>query len=196
MPTGEIVPSIDARDELGIGQDAELSVVTFVGRLTGVKRPDRFLAMAELVAARRPGSVFLVAGDGELRAELESAPRVAEVRFLGWRGDVALLYAASDLIVVTSDNEGMPVTLIEASMAGRACVTTDVGSAAEVVEDGVTGRVVAADASALAEAVLELLADERRRAEMGSAARARILRHFSAEALIAQSVEIYRGLER
>jgi glycosyltransferase involved in cell wall biosynthesis len=196
VPEVDPIASADARDALGLGLDPSVAVVTFVGRLTEVKRPDRFLAMAELVAARRPATIFLVAGDGELRAELESAPRMAEVRFLGWRGDVALLYAASDLIVVTSDNEGMPVTLIEASMAGCACVTTDVGSAAEVVEDGETGRVVAADEGALAEAVLELLADEGRRAEMGSAARGRMLRHFSAEALIAQSVELYRDLER
>jgi glycosyltransferase involved in cell wall biosynthesis len=118
------------------------------------------------------------------------------VRFLGWRGDVATLYAASDLVVVTSDNEGMPVTLIEASRAARACVTTDVGSAAEVVEDGVTGRVVATDAGALADAALELLGDGDRRAMMARSARERMLQHFSAEALIAQSVELYRGLER
>jgi glycosyltransferase involved in cell wall biosynthesis len=161
-----------------------------------VKRPDRFLAMAELIAIRRPDTVFLVAGDGELRAGLETAPRTADVRFLGWRGDVATLYAASDLVVVTSDNEGMPVTLIEASMAARACVTTDVGSAAEVVEDGVTGRVVATDAGALADAALELLGDGDRRAMMARSARERMLQHFSAEALIAQSVELYRGLER
>jgi glycosyltransferase involved in cell wall biosynthesis len=174
----------------------EASVVTFVGRLTAVKRPDRFLAMAEKVALQRPTTVFLVAGDGELRAELEAQPRRADVRFLGWRGDVSELYTASDLVVVTSDNEGMPVTLIEAAMAGRACITTDVGSAAEVVADGVSGRVVAADADVLAEAALALLADDALRARMGTAARVRARAAFSADALISQSVELYRGLQR
>jgi glycosyltransferase involved in cell wall biosynthesis len=198
LPPG--VPEVDpiaaagARDALGL--DPSSAVVTFVGRLTDVKRPDRVLAMAELMATRRSDAVFLLAGDGELRAGLEAAPRTADVRFLGWRGDVATLYAASDVIVVTSDNEGMPVTLIEASMAARSCVTTDVGSAAEVVEDGVTGRVVAADTHALADAVLELLEDEGRRRAMGAAARDRMLRHFGADALIGQSVDLYRGLER
>jgi len=196
VASSELVESTDAREALRLGLDPSAAVVTFVGRLTDVKRPDRFLAMADLIATRRPDTVFLVAGDGELRAGLETASRTADVRFLGWRGDVAMLYAASDLVVVTSDNEGMPVTLIEASMAARACVTTDVGSAAEVVEDGVTGRVVDTDAGALADAVLELLGDGDRRAMMARSARARMLQHFSAEALIGQSVELYRGLER
>jgi glycosyltransferase involved in cell wall biosynthesis len=190
----DAVPMSEARHALGLDEAA--SVVTFVGRLTEVKRPDRFLAMAERVAQQRPSTVFLVAGDGELRATLEARPRLADVRFLGWRGDVAELYAASDLIVVTSDNEGMPVTLIEAATAGRACITTDVGSAAEVVEDGVSGRVVAADAGALADAVLELLADADGRGRMARAARERARRSFSAEALVAQSVELYRSLQR
>jgi glycosyltransferase involved in cell wall biosynthesis len=196
VPASEVVTASTARGALGLELDPSSPVVTFVGRLTDVKRPDRFVAMAELVAAQRPDTVFLIAGDGELRAGIETAARTADVRFLGWRGDVVTLYAASDLVVVTSDNEGMPVTLIEASMAGRACITTDVGSAAEVVEDGVTGRVVATDAAALAEAVLELLADEGRRTTMGGAARERMVRRFSAAALIEQSVELYQDLER
>jgi glycosyltransferase involved in cell wall biosynthesis len=140
--------------------------------------------------------VFLVAGDGEQRISLEARPRHADVRFLGWRGDVRVLYAASDVVAVTSDNEGMPVTLIEAAMAGRACVTTDVGSAAEVVADGITGRVVPADDAELATAVLTLLADDGLRDRMAAAARQRALQHFSVDALISQSVELYEGLRR
>jgi glycosyltransferase involved in cell wall biosynthesis len=70
-------------------------------------------------------------------------------------------------VVVTSDNEGMPVTLIEAAIAGRACVTTDVGSASEVVIDGRTGRVVGTDAAALAEAVLSIVTDATLQDRMG-----------------------------
>jgi glycosyltransferase involved in cell wall biosynthesis len=189
-----VVPSDMARRALGLEVGAP--VVTFVGRLTDVKRPDRFLAMAERVSAVRPGTVFLVAGDGEQRTSLEARPRHADVRFLGWRGDVRTLYAASDVVVVTSDNEGMPVTLIEAAMAGRACVTTGVGSAAEVVADGITGCVVPADDAELATAVLALLADDGSRDRMAAAARERALQHFSSDALIAQSVVLYEGLRR
>jgi len=167
-------------------------VVAFIGRLSGVKRPDRFLDAAELVAARHPDTIFLVVGDGEQRARLELLPRRASVRFLGWRGDVTDIHAAADLVVVTSDNEGMPVTLIEAAMAGRACVTTDVGSAAEVVLDGRTGRVVPRDPGALAQAMTDLLADPALRATLGRAAREHALSSFSQRAVIDRLTHVYR----
>lgn len=179
-----------ARAELGIADDVR--VVAFVGRLSGVKRPDRFLAAAEQVAAARSGTVFLVVGDGEQRSALESMPRRADVRFLGWRGDVATIHAAADVVVVTSDNEGMPVTLIEAAMAGRPCVTTDVGGAGEVVRDGVTGRVVPRDAAAVAGAVLGLLSDDDLRARMGAAARTSAQERFSDDAVRTLLSDLYR----
>ncbi len=179
-----------ARAALGLADD--VPVVAFVGRLSGVKRPDRFLTAAEQVAAGRPGTVFLVVGDGELRAELEAAPRTADVRFLGWRGDVGTVHAASDVVAVTSDNEGMPVTLIEAAMAGRPCVTTDVGGAGEVVRDGVTGRVVPRDATAVAAAILGLLSDDEVRDRMGAAARTRAQERFGVDAVGTLLTDLYR----
>ena len=179
-----------ARTALGLPADAP--VVGFIGRLSGVKRPDRFIAMAEEVAGRHPDAVFLVVGDGEQRTTLEALPRRADVRFLGWRGDVGTIYAAADVVVVTSDNEGMPVTLIEASMAGRTCVTTDVGSAGEVVLDGRTGRVVPREASAVAQAVMELIDDPERRGSLAAAARDHALERFGQDALHSRLVEVVR----
>jgi len=170
----------------------EVPVVAFVGRLSDVKRPDRFLEAAELVARDRPETVFLVAGDGAQRARLEALPRQADVRFLGWRGDVSDILAAADVVVVTSDNEGMPVTLIEAAMVGRACVTTDVGSAGEVVLDEVTGRVVARDSGAVAAAISGLLADAATREAMGRAARQHAQNVFSEAAVLSLLAEVYR----
>jgi glycosyltransferase involved in cell wall biosynthesis len=180
-----------ARREIGL-TEPDRTVVAFIGRLSGVKRPDRFLEAAELVAARHPETIFLVVGDGDQRSRLESLPRSADVRFLGWRGDVARIHAAADLVVVTSDNEGMPVTLIEAAMAGRACVTTDVGSAGEVVLDRATGRVVARDPRAVADAIVELLDDPDRRAALGTAARRHALAEFSQTAVTERLLDLYR----
>ncbi len=195
LPPGvpEDVPSdpAGARQRLGLS-DAQAGVVAFVGRLSGVKRPDRFLDAAEHVAATHPRCVFLVVGDGDERAALEARPRTADVRFLGWRGDVADVYAASDLVVVTSDNEGMPVTLIEAAMAGRACVTTDVGSAGEVVLDGRTGLVVPCDSRAIAEAVIDLLDHTDRRSAYGTAAREHARSAFGMDAVAGRLVHLYR----
>jgi glycosyltransferase involved in cell wall biosynthesis len=88
----------------------------------------------------------------------------------------------------------MPVSLIEAALLGRPAVTTDVGSAAEVVADGVTGLVVAKDASAVADAVVVLLRDPRRREVMGAAARRRAQDLFSADRLVADTTALYEAL--
>ena len=171
-------------------------VVLFIGRLTGVKRPDRLLAAFEQVVAKVPDATLVVAGQGDLLEEVRSdAQRLGEsVRFLGWRPDVASLYAASDLVVISSDNEGMPVTLIEAAMAGVPGVTTDVGSASEVVEDQVTGLVVPTDPKAIAEALVDLLSDPGRRLDMGRAAKLRARQRFSSERLVADHAALYRRL--
>ena len=99
-------------------------VVSTVGRLIPIKRPDRLLRVARLL----PDVTFLVAGEGPLHEQSRrDAPD--NVRFLGWRGDVEIIHAASDVALLTSDNEGMPVTLIEAALCGTPAVSTDVGRA-------------------------------------------------------------------
>jgi len=168
-------------------------VVAFVARLTAVKRPDRFVEAARLIAADHPDALFAVAGEGDqagaMRAQAE--PLGDAVRFLGWRGDVETVYAASDVVLLTSDNEGMPVSLIEAAHAGRPAVTTDVGSAAEVVVDGRTGFVVGKTAAALAEATGRLLADADLRATMGRAASEGAGQLFTPERLITDTAALY-----
>ena len=83
-------------------------VVTTVGRLTEIKRHDLFLEMAALVAERRSDADFLIVGDGELRGPLETLARArglaGRVRFLGWRNDLATIYGATDVFVLTSRN--------------------------------------------------------------------------------------------
>ena len=95
-----------------------------------------------------PGAQFVVCGDGDLAAEVAGAAAGLgpSLRLLGWRADVETVYAAADLILLTSDNEGMPVSLIEAGLAGLPAVATAVGSVAEVVEDGSTGLLAPCDA--------------------------------------------------
>jgi glycosyltransferase involved in cell wall biosynthesis len=154
-----------AKGLLGISGPA----VSVVGRLTGVKRPDRMLQVAALL----PQVTFLVAGEGPLlEATRSQAP--PNVRFLGWRADVEVIHAAADVALLTSDNEGMPVSLIEAALCGTPAVSTDVGSASEVV----TGEVVAAMPSALAAAVQRVMAQN-----LGAAARSSAEQRFSVSAM-------------
>jgi glycosyltransferase involved in cell wall biosynthesis len=195
VPPGTNFPSVptrdDARRRLSLPLDA--SVVTFVGRLTGVKRPGRFVDAAIRLAATRPAVHFLVAGEGELLDSLreQARPLGDRIRFLGWCSDVEQVYAASDVVMLTSDNEGMPVSLIEAAAVGIPAVTTRVGSAPEVVLDGVTGLVTAADTAELADAAGRLLDDDQLRQRLGDAARLRASEKFGAARLVDDMARLY-----
>ena len=197
IPPG-VVPSelhdrASARATLGLPVDQP--VILFVGRLTAIKRSDRLIEAMTLVLERRPDAVLAIAGAGDLLEETHrlARPLGSSVQFLDWQQDIARLYAVADAIVLTSDNEGMPVTLIEAAMAGVPGVTTDVGSACEVVLDGVTGFVVESHAVAVADGLVQLLADDVRRV-MGAAARERALSVFSTERLIDDHMSLYESL--
>jgi glycosyltransferase involved in cell wall biosynthesis len=191
---GPLPDPATARDALGLPDGGP--VVAFVGRVTGIKRPDRMLAVASQVRAARPDVRFLVCGEGDRLAATrdEAAARGLDLTFLPWRADVEVLYAAADLVLLTSDNEGMPVRLIEAGMAGRPVVATDVGGVAEVVRDGETGLLAGTDAAALGRCVLRLLDDDDLRLRMGRAARVETGRRFGSERLVADTADLYRRL--
>jgi glycosyltransferase involved in cell wall biosynthesis len=198
VPPGVPVPPAlgrsQARQRFGLPLDAP--VIAFVGRLTHVKRPDRFLDAMHLVLRQRPTAHVLIAGSGDLAFDVRQRASALgdRVRLLGWCGDVGSVYAAADVVVLTSDNEGMPVSLIEAAMLGCPAVTTDVGSASEVVLHRRTGLVVPPDAGAVANAVVETLGSEAMRTAMATAARDRALRLFSAERLVADSDRLYTSI--
>jgi glycosyltransferase involved in cell wall biosynthesis len=176
-------PPDPAAARAGLGVAPEVPVVAVVGRLIAVKRSDRMLE----VARRLPDVTFLVAGEGPLLEQVRrDAP--ANVRLLGWRADVETVYAAADVALLTSDNEGMPVSLVEAALCGTPAVSTDVGSAREVV----TGEVTAADPDALAAAVRRVLA----RPELGEQARRLARERFGVPAMIEAHRRLYAELAR
>jgi glycosyltransferase involved in cell wall biosynthesis len=195
VPPGlELAPVPDraeARRRLNLPPSAP--VVAFVARLTRVKRPDRFVAVAHLVAERFPDAVFVVAGEGEELSEMRrlGAGLGDRIRFLGWRPDVETVYAAADVTALTSDNEGMPVSLIEAAAAGCPAITTRAGSAGEVVEDGVTGFVTSFEPRAIADAAARILGDPARRALLGAAAAIRAGEKFGRDRLVGDISALY-----
>ncbi len=197
IPPGVARPTTSDRESarVRLGLLPDVPVVLFVGRLTAIKRLDRLIDAMSLVLERRPDVVLGLVGEGDLSEEtrLRAEPLGSAVHFLGWQPDIADLYVASDCVVLTSDSEGMPVTLIEAAMAGVPAVTTDVGSAGEVVLDGVTGFVVAPEAAAVADGLLRLL-DADLRDQMGAAAFARADTEFNTQRLIADHAALYDRL--
>jgi glycosyltransferase involved in cell wall biosynthesis len=167
----------------------------YVGRLAQIKRPDRFLDLADDLSARS-GATFALVGDGPLGDECRAriAPTANAVA-LGWQRDLGTLLGAADVVVLCSDNEGVPLLLIEAALAGRPVVTTDVGAVRDVVRDGETGVLVpTGDRGALATAVDTLLSDPALRDRLGSTARDRALREMTASAAVDRHVELYRTL--
>jgi len=186
-----------ARAQMGVPPEACL--VTFVARLVPIKRVDRFLRIASEVAPQNPDAWFAIVGDGELRAELQSSPVAAELAarlvWTGFRRDIADVCFASDVVVLTSDNEGTPVSLIEAQAAAVPVVSTRVGGAASALLDGVTGRLVAADdEAAFADAIVAMLADRAGATAMGAAGRAHVLPAFAVDRLLDDVDGLYRRL--
>jgi glycosyltransferase involved in cell wall biosynthesis len=185
------------RSELGLPAGAPL--VGIVARLVPVKAHEVFLEAAARLVRAVPASRFLVVGDGERRPALEAlAARLGlaeAVRFLGWRRDLARLYADLDLVVLTSRNEGAPFSLIEAMAAARPVVSTRVGGVPDLVEDGLTGCLVpSGDADALAAAMGALLGDPGRRQALGAAGRKRVAGVFTAERMLGDVDRLYTEL--
>ncbi len=179
------------RRELGIPDGAPL--VTVIARLAPIKRIDRFLRLAVEVAAERPEARFLVVGDGELREQLRASPEAraldGRLTWTGFRRDVADVCFASDVVVLTSDNEGTPVSLIEAQAAGTPVVSTRVGGVASVVR---AGRIVErTDERELAVAVSAVLAD-RALAERAATEGAQVAARFSLETLVERIDRLYK----
>jgi glycosyltransferase involved in cell wall biosynthesis len=184
---------------IALGIDDAAHVVATVGRLTAIKQHDLFLEAATLVAEHDPAALFLVVGDGELRGELERIARehglADRVRFLGWRRDLATVYGATDVFLLTSRNEGTPVALVESLAAGVPAVSTDVGGVRDVLADNDVGLVAPyGDARALADAVAALFADSERRRAMGRRGRTAIVARYRIERLVDDVDHLYREL--
>ena len=185
------------RREIGVADDEILA--SFVGRLVPIKRVDVLLRAVAVARLEGAPLRLAVAGDGELRAALVALSRELMIEdcvsWLGYRRDLPTLAAASDIAVLSSDNEGTPVSLIEAGASGLPAVSTDVGGVRDVVLNGVTGLLVpATDHERLGAAIASLAADPERRRAMGGRARDHVLSQFSIERLIGDITSLYEEL--
>jgi glycosyltransferase involved in cell wall biosynthesis len=174
-------------------------IVIGIGRLEEQKRFDIFLQAAKLVSEQLPHVGFLIVGDGSRRNRLDSLAAELgvhpSVRFTGARSDVPTLLGISDLFVLTSDFEGLPVTLLEALAMRVPAVATDVDGTSEVLGRGMGGILVPPrDPVAVAEAVVSLLRDEKRRRIMGQQGRQLVEDVYSIRVVNEQVDEVYRAV--
>jgi glycosyltransferase involved in cell wall biosynthesis len=185
------------RAEWGLEADAEL--VTLIARLVPIKRVDRFLRVAAIVAAERPHARFAIVGDGELHDELTSSPEARALAdrliWTGFRRDIPDVCFASDVVVLTSDNEGTPVSLIEAQAAAVPVVGTDVGGVRSAVRDGETGFLAGTDDLAgLARSIARILQDSAMATELGASGRRHATTSYAIERLVDDHDTLYRGV--
>jgi glycosyltransferase involved in cell wall biosynthesis len=183
-------------DELGLGAGP---VVAIVGRLVPQKAHERFIVAARRIVDELPESRFLVLGEGPRRAEIEAMILAGDlsrqVLMTGVRADARTVMARADLVVFSSDWEGLSIAALEALAAGTPVVSTDVqGMRGLLVESGAGAVVPLDDGTALGERVLSLLRDDRERQAMGEAARRLIADQYSIESMIDAYESLYERL--
>jgi glycosyltransferase involved in cell wall biosynthesis len=167
-----------------------------IGRVTRIKRPDRFLDVVSELKQRGVDLDFFIAGDGELmdqcreKIQRDNLP----VTILGWQSDIERILSAADIVILTSDNEGTPLCLIQAGMASLPVVTTGVGSVPEIVIDKVSGFITSLDVNDLADALCKLVNSPGLRQQMGRSAKEYTTVNFGLDRLVHDHEELYKRL--
>jgi glycosyltransferase involved in cell wall biosynthesis len=186
------------------------ALVGWIGRMTAIKAPAVFLDSAVRIRAALPSVQFVMVGDGELREDCEARIRQAglhgKVVLAGWKRDLSPVYADLDLLLLTSINEGTPLTLLEAMASGRSFIATNVGGVRDLMigtarrEEGWerfdNGILVSRDPRRIAEAAQYLLLRPELRREMGRSGREFVRNRYSCNRLAADLEHLYVRLAR
>lgn len=182
------------REEIGIGPGDPVMLVA--ARLEPQKGHKVLLDAMPEVVREFPQARLVCLGEGVLRQELEEQTRKlgleANVRFLGFRGNVRDWFALCDFTILPSFYEGLPLVAVESLAAGRTMVATAVDGTPEVIINGRTGITVSpGDPKALAEAICTLLRSPALRQRMAEQGRAHVLEHFSQEKQVSETAAFY-----
>jgi glycosyltransferase involved in cell wall biosynthesis len=186
------------REQSGVDSHEHEVVIAFIGRLAPIKRPDRFLDLVKELSKKRDDCKFVIYGDGELKDKIKERIReeTLPVELRPFERDVYQVLAKVDILVMTSDNEGTPLTVMEASYAGVPCIGTDVGSMNDIVKDGINGFLVDPNAASIA-TVLENLLENRlelNRLKLGSQKYAE--ENFNIRNYVHAHEKLYEGLHK
>ena len=187
------------RPQRAPGPAPQPATLLSVGRF---RPPKDFTSLIRAMAALEPGTARLrIAGDGPDRPAIEQEIATLglheTVELLGTRADVDELLAAADVFVLSSDSEGLPMSVLEAMAAGLPVIASAVGGVPELVADKETGALVPPrDSQALAAAIREIAGDPQLRDRLGQAGRRRARQEFSLEACRRRHLDLYRDLLR
>jgi glycosyltransferase involved in cell wall biosynthesis len=182
------------REKLSIEHDD--FVIAWVGRFADIKAPQRVLAIARKCLTSQKRIKFLMIGGGSLLQSVqeESESEKLPILFLGWRSDPEDLIAASDLLLMTSKNEGTPISAIQAQVLGVPVLSTDVGAINEIVIDGKTGYIAPFDAEHFQELISRLAGNELLWQSQSRHAKSQAQNRFSIERLVKDHEELYKDL--
>lgn len=171
-------------------------IVTWIGRAVPVKSPLRIIEVAKECTLRRLRVQFVIVGEGPLLSDLKSLAKEKElpITFLGWQSDIEQILSFSDLVLLTSENEGTPVALIQAQMAGVPVLTTDVGSASEVLKNNQGGFCLEYSVRDFADKIELLATDIGMKSSFGAIGKAYALDNFSVNRLVSDHAGLYREL--
>ena len=189
-------PCID-RSETMVPQGPQ---AIFVGRLIPLKRLDRFITALDMACKSEPALRGVIVGDGPEREPMQKLASGKglypnNITFLGQRDDVPILLQQATMLVLCSDSEGVPNVILEAMAMRLPVITTPAGDAATIVQDGVTGYVIAFDdVEAMAERMIRLARSCALRRQLGEAGRQRLEQHYSFENLADRLFSIYRAI--
>jgi glycosyltransferase involved in cell wall biosynthesis len=188
--------SVRFKNVLGIPDEA--IIVGTVGRLTPIKGHRYLIEAAKDIVEEYPETYFLFLGDGELSSELRSlAIKLGvneNIRFLGWRPDVAEILSIFDIFVFPSLNEGMGKAVVEAMSLGKPIIASRVGGILDLIIDGVNGLLVRpADSKILSASIKTLLFDPARMEKMGKEGK-RMALQYDSGIMVQKIVALYKGL--
>ena len=171
-------------------------IVSWIGRLVPVKAPQRILDLAKECRFRSLNVQFVIVGEGPLLNELKSSAKDEElpIIFLGWQSDIERILSFSDLVLLTSKNEGTPVALIQAQMAGIPVLSTDVGSASEVMINGQSGFCLNFSTQDFADRIELLAKNTEIRDSFGVSGKRNAIENFSTSRLVSDHAKLYQDL--
>jgi glycosyltransferase involved in cell wall biosynthesis len=188
---GEIPDKAILRSKFGITHDQ--IVITYLGRITSIKRPDRFSEVVINLVKSDKNILFLIVGSGDLESDLKtSLSSVAEnVKFLGWRTDIENILGATDILLLTSDNEGIPISIIQAALAGVPTVSTNVGSIKEIITNGENGFLTSSDPNDISRFLQILIRDQELRNKFGLSVKQEVTNKFSVSSFLKNYQNLY-----
>ena len=188
----------DLRRKFNLEEDDK--VILFLGNLTPQKRPDRYLEVIQILKKKYPKLKSWIVGDGVLRKETEKMVEhlnISEtVTFWGYQQKVGEFIAASDILLLSSDTEGLPGVVLEAGYLGVPTVSTEVGGIREALEDGVSGFITSKTTEGLVEKTDVLLQNESLRQSFGAAARKRVENDFNVEKVAEKYLDFFKEIQR